>query len=74
MQLSMDEFQKKLEQSEAWLLQSSSQMQKTLAQLCILKEDKETQGPRSLPAEDHLGGTEELAGRSVAPTAPSWAN
>jgi hypothetical protein len=41
MQLSREEHQKKLELSEARLLQSSSQMKQTLAQMHILKENKE---------------------------------
>jgi hypothetical protein len=38
MHLSMEELQKKLDMSEAWLLQSYSQMQQTLAQMHILPE------------------------------------
>jgi hypothetical protein len=41
MQLSREDLQKKLELSEARLLQSSSQLQQTSAAMCILQEEKE---------------------------------
>jgi hypothetical protein len=74
MEISTEDLQKKLELSEDWLLQSSSQILQTLAQMHILKRGSGAQHARTSPVEDHLEGTEESPGRSFYLTSPSWAN
>jgi hypothetical protein len=67
MQLSREELEKKLELSEARLLQSSSQLQQTLAAMLILQEEKERSAQEILTLKITL---EELRGQLDEPLPP----